>query len=59
MAKCTFCGREFDPDVSELEYDRDSFIRKNKLKGTYHDHTGCCADCAVQEVMDRYPQERV
>ena len=55
MATCKHCGREYDPDEVEYEYDNDWFISSHDLEGTYGNFYDCCADCAISEAKDAYP----
>ena len=56
MATCKYCGRQFSPSVAESEYDSDSYICNHSLEGTYGCFDGLCAEFAITECMESYPQ---
>lgn len=56
MAICSRCGKEYDPAEAAEEFASDSYISEHDLGYTYASMEDRCADCAIDFVLDSYPQ---
>ncbi len=56
MAICTRCGSEFDPADAAEEFAANDYIDEMGLAYSYESMSDLCAECAIQDVYDNYPQ---